>query len=58
MIKVLVCHRPDGLEVHQPFNLFNRKVCHRPDGLEVLEDLHCKHHSVCHRPDGLEEWHL
>ena len=36
MIKVLVCHRPDGLEDPNARNGGNRKVCHRPDGLEDL----------------------
>ena len=34
MIKVLVCHRPDGLEVIQTFQQKINFVCHRPDGLE------------------------
>ncbi len=36
MIKVLVCHRPDGLE--EPLStcfIEGLLVCHRPDGLEV-----------------------
>ena len=35
MIKVLVCHRPDGLEAAQLTELNADLVCHRPDGLEV-----------------------
>ncbi len=35
MIKVLVCHRPDGLEDAAPGQDVNQLVCHRPDGLEV-----------------------
>ena len=34
MIKVLVCHRPDGLEDITALNSWPRYVCHRPDGLE------------------------
>ena len=34
MIKVLVCHRPDGLEVLAMKDTFAQAVCHRPDGLE------------------------
>ena len=37
MIKVLVCHRPDGLEVVPKLKLSLDSVCHRPDGLEVSE---------------------
>ena len=36
MIKVLVCHRPDGLEEFPTLPYLNSIVCHRPDGLEVL----------------------
>ena len=35
MIKVLVCHRPDGLEDTHGFAAQESAVCHRPDGLEV-----------------------
>ena len=35
MIKVLVCHRPDGLEDLLHGSKFVQTVCHRPDGLEV-----------------------
>ena len=35
MIKVLVCHRPDGLEEVRHSTHRHRKVCHRPDGLEA-----------------------
>ena len=35
MIKVLVCHRPDGLEVIGIHTLAPNRVCHRPDGLEA-----------------------
>ena len=35
MIKVLVCHRPDGLEEYQAQQNQQPRVCHRPDGLEV-----------------------
>ena len=35
MIKVLVCHRPDGLEVAVDSLPVTEFVCHRPDGLEV-----------------------
>ncbi len=34
MIKVLVCHRPDGLEVTAYQSFGKTMVCHRPDGLE------------------------
>ncbi len=34
MIKVLVCHRPDGLEVKHWRSILCSLVCHRPDGLE------------------------
>ena len=34
MIKVLVCHRPDGLEVFVAAQIVFAVVCHRPDGLE------------------------
>ena len=34
MIKVLVCHRPDGLEVCDLVISIIVDVCHRPDGLE------------------------
>ena len=34
MIKVLVCHRPDGLEDKHVVFLLHMTVCHRPDGLE------------------------
>ena len=34
MIKVLVCHRPDGLEATAPAQTQQLNVCHRPDGLE------------------------
>ena len=54
MIKVLVCHRPDGLEDQRPFLLPYPKVCHRPDGLEVQRNQLCEQCPVCHRPDGLE----
>ena len=37
MIKVLVCHRPDGLEVDGINARFLINVCHRPDGLEVAQ---------------------
>ena len=36
MIKVLVCHRPDGLEVNQIVIRLAPCVCHRPDGLEGM----------------------
>ena len=35
MIKVLVCHRPDGLEDWLMPSSHALSVCHRPDGLEV-----------------------
>ncbi len=35
MIKVLVCHRPDGLEDSVEMVGQERNVCHRPDGLEA-----------------------
>ena len=35
MIKVLVCHRPDGLEESSALTAKIEHVCHRPDGLEV-----------------------
>ena len=35
MIKVLVCHRPDGLEVAELISELDKHVCHRPDGLEA-----------------------
>ncbi len=34
MIKVLVCHRPDGLEDSPLVISAVYAVCHRPDGLE------------------------
>ena len=34
MIKVLVCHRPDGLEDFKRKEIWVYQVCHRPDGLE------------------------
>ena len=34
MIKVLVCHRPDGLEESDITVPIAGAVCHRPDGLE------------------------
>ena len=34
MIKVLVCHRSDGLEVNSILKHFKANVCHRSDGLE------------------------
>ena len=34
MIKVLVCHRPDGLEEPEGMRQTCAEVCHRPDGLE------------------------
>ena len=34
MIKVLVCHRPDGLEELVIVSVHTPIVCHRPDGLE------------------------
>ena len=34
MIKVLVCHRPDGLEDTPKSSNADLRVCHRPDGLE------------------------
>ena len=36
MIKVLVCHRPDGLEEFAQDQITVVDVCHRPDGLEEL----------------------
>ena len=36
MIKVLVCHRPDGLEEVCICAVAIFLVCHRPDGLEVM----------------------
>ena len=36
MIKVLVCHRPDGLEDHVLIKTALFPVCHRPDGLEEI----------------------
>ena len=36
MIKVLVCHRPDGLEAMRNPMGSQGLVCHRPDGLEVM----------------------
>ena len=36
MIKVLVCHRPDGLEDSRGIHNHHPHVCHRPDGLEGL----------------------
>ena len=32
----VVCHRPDGLEVHNLYKNLDYPVCHRPDGLEEL----------------------
>ena len=55
MIKVLVCHRPDGLEVKLRPKLHYHFVCHRPDGLEGIGICSAFRNSVCHRPDGLEE---
>ena len=37
MIKVLVCHRPDGLEVCPHREKWTKFVCHRPDGLEETD---------------------
>ena len=37
MIKVLVCHRSDGLEVYVNMKLSHLTVCHRSDGLEVYK---------------------
>ena len=36
MIKVLVCHRPDGLEEQALKVTQVQQVCHRPDGLEEV----------------------
>ena len=54
MIKVLVCHRPDGLEAANLSTNTTESVCHRPDGLEDKESKDAGVAEVCHRPDGLE----